>query len=142
MLHVALSGYERYRNHHKVHFQRRAEYLARKAQKSYAALKTVKEFAATQEVRDTVDELEKRYIRLLGQPDFGQKFIRELMLQVMKRQKRLMERGLTQVASDPPVRWTYYTPGNVAPPKVVRAMRKRPSRLRVLSKPLQLVANL
>jgi haloalkane dehalogenase len=142
MLHVALCGYERYRNHHKVHFQRRAEYLARKAQKSYAALKTVKEFAATQEVRDKVDELEKRYIRLLGQPDFGQKFIRELMLQVMKRQRKLMEQGLTEVASDPPVRWTYYTPGNAAPPKVVRTMRKRPSRLRVLSKPLQLVANL
>jgi haloalkane dehalogenase len=139
---VALSGYERYRNDHRVHFQQRAEYLARKAQMSFSALKTVKEFAATKEVQDKVDELENRYIRLLGQPTLGQKVIRELILQAMKRQRKLQAQGLTEVASDPPVRWTYYTPGNGAAPEVVRRLRKRPSRLKKLAKPLRLVANL
>jgi haloalkane dehalogenase len=139
---VALSGYQRYRDDHRVHFQRRADYLARKAQVSYPALKTIKEFAPTREVREKVDELEKRYIRLLGQPSLGQRFFRELILQVMRRQAKLAEQGLTEAASDPPVRWTYYSPGNETPPKVVRRLRKRPSRLQILGKPLKLVANL
>lgn len=139
---VALSGYERYRKDHRVHFQKRAEYLARKAQASYPALKTVKEFAATREVRDRVEELEKRYIRLLGQPSLGQKFVRELLLQAMRRRNRLAESGITEEASDPPVRWTYYSPGNKVPPKVVRRIRKRPSRVQILSKGLRLAASL
>jgi radical SAM superfamily enzyme YgiQ (UPF0313 family) len=139
---VALSGYERYRKDHRVHFQKRAEYLARKAQASYPALKTVKEFAATREVRERVDELERRYIRLLGQPSLGQKFVRELILQAMQHRNRLAESGLNEEASDPPARWTYYSPGNTAPPRVVRRMRKRPSRLQILSKGLRLVASL
>lgn len=142
MHNVALSGYERYRKDRRVHFQKRAEYLARKAQASYPALKTVREFAASQEVREKVDQLENRYIRLLGQPTLGQKFFRELILRGMKRQVRLAEQGLTEMASDPPVRWTYYSPDTAAPPKVVRRTRKRTSRLKLLSKPLRLVANL
>ena len=109
---------------------------------SFSALKTVKEFAATKEVQEKVDELENRYVRLLGQPTLGQKVIRELILQAMKRQRRLQEQGLTEVASDPPVRWSYYAPGNGGAPEVVRRMRKRPSRLKKLAKPLRLVANL
>jgi hypothetical protein len=139
---VALSGYQRYRNDPRIHFQRRSEYLARKAQVSYPALKTIGEFAPTKEVRDKVNELEKRYVRLLGQPSLGQKFFREVILQVMKRQLKMAESGLTETAEDPPVRWTYYSPGDSGPPKVVRKMRKRPSRLRILAKPIKLVANL
>ena len=142
MHNVALSGYERYRNDRRIHFQKRAEYLARKAQASYPALKTVREFATSQEVREKVDALENRYIRLLGQPTLGQKFFRELILRVMKRQVRLAEQGLTEMASDPPVRWTYYSPETEARPRVVRRARKRPSRLKMLAKPLRLVANL
>jgi len=139
---VALSGYERYRNDPRIHFQRRAEYLARKAQGSYPALKTIREFSPTKEVRDKVDEVEKRYISLLGQPSLGQKFFRELILQVMKRQVRLAEQGLAEAVVDPPVRWTHYAPNGTAPPRVVRRPRKRPSPLRILSKPIRLVANL
>jgi len=139
---VALSGYQRYRNDPRIHFQKRAEYLARKAQGTYPTLKTIREFAPTREVREKVEELEKRYVRLLGQPSLGQRFFRELVFQAMKRQLKLAERGLTEMATDPPVRWTYYTPGDTAPPKVVCRTRKRPSRLQFLSKPIKLVANL
>jgi hypothetical protein len=60
----------------------------------------------------------------------------------MKRQLKLAERGLTEMATDPPARWTYYAPGDEVPPKVVHRTRKRPSRLQFLSKPIRLVANL
>ena len=139
---VALSGYQRYRNDPRIHFQKRAEYLARKAQGTYPTLKTIREFAPTREVREKVEELEKRYVRLLGQPSLGQRFFSELVLRIMKRQVKLAERGLTDMATDPPVRWTYYAPGDEAPPKVVHRTRKRPSRLQFLAKPIKLVANL
>ena len=89
-----------------------------------------------------MEEVENRYVRLLGQPSLGQRFFRELVFRVMKRQLKLAERGLTDMATDPPVRWTYYAPGDAAPPKVVRKARERPSRLQFLSKPIKLVANL
>ncbi len=139
---VALSGYQRYRNDPSIHLQRRAEYLARKAQGTYPALKTIREFAPSKDVRDQVDEVEKRYVRLLGQPSLGQRFFRELILKVMKRQIKMAERGLAETAEDPPVRWTYYSPSDSGPPRVVRRMRKRPSPLSILAKPIKLVANL
>jgi haloalkane dehalogenase len=142
MHNVALSGYRRYRNDPRIHFQKRAEYLARKAQQSYPTLKTIREFAPSRQVREKVEEVEKRYVRLLGQPSLGQRFFRELVFKIMKRQRKLAERGLTEMATDPPVRWTYYAPGGAAPPKVVRKARERPSRLQFLSKPIKLVANL
>ncbi len=138
---VALSGYEKYRDDPNVHLRRRAEYLARKARMSYPALKTIREFAPTREVRNKVDDLEKRYVSLLGRPALGQRFFRELILQAIKRQVKMAERGVAETASDPPVRWTYYAPGDKAP-EVVRRARKRPFRLRILAKPLRLVANL
>jgi haloalkane dehalogenase len=139
---VALNGYERYRNDPRIHFQRRAEYAARKAQGSFPALKTIRAFAPTKEVREQVEEIERRYVRLLGQPSLGQRFFQELILQAMRRQRRLAERGLTETVIDPPVRWTYYSPGDAGPPRVVRRARRRPSPLRHLAKPLRLVANL
>jgi hypothetical protein len=93
-------------------------------------------------VREKVEEVEKRYVRLLGQPSLGQRFFRELVFKMMKRQRKLAKRGLTEMATDPPVRWTYYAPGDAAPPKVVRRARERPSRLQLLAKPIKLVANL
>jgi hypothetical protein len=93
-------------------------------------------------VREKVEGLEKRYVRLLGQPTLGQRFFRELVLRIMKRQVKLAERGLTEMATDPPARWTYYAPGDETPPRSVLRTRKRPSRLQFLAKPIKLVANL